>query len=397
MDQVNQKALAELAEYRKKGCHLLVPCMEHIDDVAQGFRLIVTPVTLRPHPKDKDVYPHEGGHYNIYKNDWYEETGEGKYKRKIIPADELVRISGQGLEKLAQNVNVIWSQPAIETDRTNKGRQVCYITAALRMPDGFSFYRVPDLYGMDLDIEREKLIAQYIKADTKEEDVPKKKANIDRDFLQKKTNQTKLCISGAKNRCIRKLLGIDNAYTVASMALPFVSVRVIPWLDMTDEYTRKLVIESNVKQMAIASIFGGQPPVTVTEVEKPAIEYVGDIPKEKCLGDDVIDSEPTDPPPTVYRLEPHEEDVPFALGTPPDQTQKTAESLRLDFENCVDLDQAKILLAMVASKKQEAFVASWFKQFPRPVTLETIGPKNRLKLYDHLVALPYAEKGKVTA
>jgi len=387
MDQVNKKALEELVEYQKKGCHMLVPCMEHIDDVAQGFRLIVTPITLRPHPKDKDVYPHESSHYDQRANDWkkYYEVGQKKEKVPIVVDNELVRISGQGLEKLAQNVNVIWSQPAIETDRTNKGRQVCYITAALRMPDGFSFYRVPDLYGMDLDIEMERLEAQY-----REEN---QQWLRDRDFLQKKVNQTKLCISGAKNRCIRKLLGIDNAYTVASLALPFVSVRVIPWLDMTDEYTRKLVIESNVKQMAIASIFGGQPPVTIQEVEKNAIEYVGDIPKEKCLGNDVIDAEMTH-----YHLDPHEEDVPFALGASPDAAGKTPESLRFDFQNCDIPGQSKALTAIIGKKGQDAFVASWLKQFKaQPATLETIGPNSRLKLYDHLCGLPDAEKGKVAA
>ncbi|MDP2645463.1 MAG: hypothetical protein Q8P24_11020, partial [Desulfobacterales bacterium] len=280
MDAINEKALEELRKYRSEGAHMLVPCMDQIAEVAQGFRLIVTPVVLRSHPRDKDVYPHDSGNYDQKANDWRKTAGQGQYQRKIGPETELVRVSGQGLEKLAQHVALVWDKPHIRIDKEFKGRQLCEIAGAVRMPDGFSFYRMADAYGMDLDIVREQLEAQYKKDD--------QKWLIDRDLLQKKANQTKLCISGARNRIIRKILGIDGTYTVASLAKPFIAVRVIPWLDMRDEYTRRLVTEMNVKQMAITSLFGGQMPEQqqqITHEEAPSAVTYEAIPAEQCRGD----------------------------------------------------------------------------------------------------------------
>lgn len=374
MDAVNEQALKTLAKYRDDGCHMLVPCMEHIVEVAQGFRLIVTPTLLRPHPRDKDVYPHEASHYNVYKNDWQEKYGEGKYEKKIVPENELVRISGQGLEKLAQNANIMWERPIINIDKDAKGRQLCEIYGKVRMPDGFSYYGVPDGYGMDLDIELEKLQATYIKPDTKKDDLPKKQANIDRDFLQKKTNQTRLIISGAKNRVIRKLLGIDNAYTVASLSKPFVSVRVIPWLDMNDEYTRRLVVQSQVAQMAITSIWGGaasgQNPPQITHEEAPSM-YVGSVPVDKCTGDDpnTINAEIEPEAGKTYHL---------------DKDMDMASSLRTDFQNSDPLGQCKTLLKNAAAKGYA--IGEWTKR--AGTSLEALTNEKRLGLYDHIASLP---------
>jgi len=249
MDAVNQKALDDLKKYRDAGSHMLVPCMDQIAEVAAGFRLIVTQVFLRPHPKDKDVYPHDSANYDAKNNEWRKTSGTGQYQRKVDPEAELVRVSGQGLEKLAQHTALVWDKPHVMIDKDHPGRQLCELAGAVRMPDGFSFYRMCDLYGMDLEIVAEQLAQQYKKED--------QRWLIDRDLLQKKANQTKLCISGARNRIIRKILGVDGTYTVASLAKPFIAVRVIPWLDMSDEYTRRLVTEMNVKQMAITSLFGG--------------------------------------------------------------------------------------------------------------------------------------------
>lgn len=383
MDQVNQKALEELSAYKAKGCHMLVPCMDHIADVANGFRLIVTPVLLRPHPKDKDVYPHESSHYNAIGNDWkkYYEVGRDKKKVDVDPQSELVRISGQGLEKLAQTTNVIWDTPAIETDRTNKGRQVVYITGALRMPDGFSFYRVPDLYGMDLDIVKEQLDAQYPKDD--------QSWLRDRDYLQKKVNQTKLCISGAKNRVIRKILGIDNAYTVASLAKEFVAVRVIPWLDMNDQFTRELVIRSNVAQLAIANIFGGKPPAgqQIEEQHKPAIEYVGDIDPKLCLPDDNIMEAETTNGATHYAV--NSDAPPFAMDPKP----TAVESLRADFLNSDIPAQCRVLEKFASVKGFDT--SAWLGKFKPPMALEALRPDLRVSLYDHLCGL--GEKAGVAA
>lgn len=368
MDEHNKKAVAELEKYKAAGAHMLVPCMQHIDDVAAGFRLIVTPVSIKPHPKDKDVYPDNGKSYDYDKNDW---------KDPETASIQIVRIHGQGLEKLAQNANIIWSQPQIETDRTNKGRQVAYITGALRMPDGFSFYRVPDLYGMDLDIEREKSISGY--SFNGKFDATKNQWKVDRDVLQKKTHQTKLCISGAKNRVIRKILGLSNAYTVAELSKEFVMVRIIPWLDMNDEYTRRLVIQSNVAQLAIANIFGGQRPADqIEEQHKPAIEYVGDVDPAKCQGDDnIIDAE-TSNGQTHYAV--NSDAPPFAMDQP-----TTAESLKADFLNSEVPAQCKALDKLAQQKGFDT--AAWLGKFKPPQTLDTLKPDLRESLYAHLCGL----------
>ena len=387
MDAVNQKALEDLKKYRADSCHMLVPCMDQIAEVAQGFRLIVTPVNLRPHPKDKDVYPHEGGHYSPYKNDWYEETGEGKWKRKIVPSDELVRVSGQGLEKLAQHVALVWDKPHVMVDKDFKGRQLCELAGAVRMPDGFSFYRMADAYGMDLDIVREQLEATYIKGETDAAKVKDGQKKVDRDLLQKKANQTKLCISGARNRIIRKILGIDGTYTVASLSKPFIAVRVIPWLDMSDEYTRRLVTEMNVKQMAITSLFGGQMPepreIAAPE-SVPAISYESNIPQDKCREDD-----------DVFDVEvPDTDDAP-PFGMPPDSsTPTTAESLRADFQACDMEGQCKTLRTLIADINAAKAVQDWLAAFKPPATLETLTDKMRVTLYDHLCKMAGKEGGR---
>ncbi len=348
---------------------MLIPSAISVGDIAQGFALIVDPVLLKAHPRDKDVYAHESGQYDYKKDDW---------KEKVTGA-ELVRIHKQGFDRLAQAAKVDWLPAQIVRDPNVSGRMMASVEGMIRTSTG-ELYRVQDIAGMDLDIEREKLEAQYRD--------PKQKWLIDRDFLQKKTNQAKLCISGAKNRVIKQLLCLRNTYSVAELAKEFVAVRIVPRLDTSDEYTRRRLVD--VQIAAMAGIYG-----LIPNDHKPQqqIEMVAPVDPAKCTTDDnVIDAEPTNGGDKTYRLDPHEEDVPFALGESP----KPAESLRTDFENCSDLEQAKILLGMVASKKQEAFVASWFKGFKGPVTLATIGKNNRLKLYDHLVALPDAEKGKVT-
>ena len=368
MDEHNKKALLELEKYKAAGAHMLVPCMQHIDDVAAGFRLIITPVSIKPHPRDKDVYPDDGKAYDYTKKEW---------KNPAMAANELVRIHGQGLERLAQNANIIWSQPTIETDRTNKGRQVAYITGALRMPDGFSFYRVPDLYGMDLDIEREKAVQGYsYNGKFKPEDQWK----VDRDVLQKKTHQPKLCISGAKNRVIRKILGLANAYAVADLSREFVMVRIIPWLDMNDEYTRRAIIDSSVKQMAIANLFGGQPPMQIEDKGERPAAFTGDIPADKCHGDDVIDVEETTHY-TVGKEQPPEPGPSFAMAPEPSKS----ESLRTDFLNTDAEGQCNLLLKLADSKGFS--VMGWLTE-NKQKSLSAMPESWRPSLYDFLAKMP---------
>ena len=365
MSPEKQKSAYErLKEFEAKGAHMLIPSAISVEDIAPGFALIVEPVLLKAHPRDKDVYAHESSQWNYEKGDW----------KEPVTGKELVRIHKQGFDRLAQAAKVDWLPAQIIRDPNHSGRMMASVEGMIRTSTG-ELYRVQDITGMDLDIEREKLELKYYKSD---EDRKKKKWLVDRDFMQKKDNQSKLCISGAKNRVIKQLLCLRNTYTVAELAKEFVAVRIVPRLDTSDEYTRRRLVD--VQIAAMAGIYGLIPNAQPAQQQ---IEMVAPVDPEKCTTNDkdVIDADPT-----TYHLDKSqtmEEDVPFSLAA---EAPTSAESLRADFENCDADGQAKTLTVMVSKVKQERFVSSWLKQFSKqPATLETIGPNSRLRLYDHLV------------
>lgn len=374
-EQKQNSAYERLREFEAKGAHMLIPSVISVGDIATGFALIVEPVLLKAHPRDRDVYPHESGQYDQKAGDWKEK----------VTGNELVRITKQGFDRLAQAAKVDWLPAQIVRDPNHAGRMMASVEGMIRTSTG-ELYRVQDIAGMDLDIEMEKLEAQYHNV----VDKTKKKYLIDRDFLQKKANQPKLCISGAKNRVIKQLLCLRNTYTVAELAKEFVAVRIVPRLDMNDEYTRKRVVD--VQIAAMAGIYGLIPNSTPAPQQ---IEMSGEVPESAVHDDSVIEAEATNGNgATSYKLDPHEEDVPFGLA----EEASPAESLRMDFQALDAPGQAKTLTAMIGKAGQQAFVASWLKQFSaQPATLESIGPNSRMKLYDHLAGIPDAGKGKVAA
>ena len=375
-----KSAFERLKEFEAKGCHMLIPSAISVEDIAPGFALIVEPVLLKAHPRDRDVYAHESAQFDQKAGEWKPEFKTG---------NELVRLTKQGMDRLAQAAKVDWLPAQIVRDPNVAGRMMASVEGMIRTSTG-ELYRVQDIAGMDLDIEMEKLEAQYYR---NAEDRKNKKWLVDRDFLQKKANQPKLCISGAKNRVIKQLLCLRNTYTVAELAREFVAVRIVPRLDTSDEYTRRRLVD--VQIAAMAGIYGLVPNNAPAQQQ---IEMVAPVAAENCNTDDnVIDAE-TGNGTTHYpfdKSQTMEEDVPFSLGS---NVPTSAESLRADFEACEPGKQASVLNILVAAKGQYAFVESWLKQFSaQPATLESIGPKSRLKLYDHLVGLPDVEKGKVAA
>jgi len=369
-EQKQKTAFERLKEYEARGCHMLIPSVISVEDIAAGFALIVEPVILRAHPREKDVYAHESGQYDYKKDDW----------KEPMTGKELVRIHKQGFDRLAQAAKVDWLPAQIVRDPNVSGRMMASVEGMIRTSTG-ELYRVQDIAGMDLDIEREKLEALYRG--------PNQGWLIDRDFLQKKSNQAKLCVSGAKNRVIKQLLCLRNTYTVAELAKEFIAVRIVPRLDMNDEYTRRRVVD--VQIASLAGIYGLLPNAAPAQQQ---IEMSGPVPDTAIVGDDnVIDADAGNGANKTYALDKSqtmaEEDVPFALGEP---APTSAESLRADFENCDADGQAKVLTVLINQKGQAGFVASWLKQFKQqPATLESIGPKSRAKLYDHLCGLPEKE------
>ena len=375
MDKVNEQALKQLSEYREKGCHMLIPVMANITDVVAGFRLIVTATKIAPHPREGDVYPHDSEQYDSKKEEWKEK----------LTGNERVRFHAQGFQRLAQDANIMWSRPVITVDPEIKGRMLCAITGEIVLPDGFSKYRLPDAAGMDIDIEREALVAKNSFNGKFDE---KKQWLVDRDLIRLKKYQPKLIITNAKNRVTERILGLKKTYTVAELEKPFVSVRVVYWPDMTDKFTRELFIKGQVAQLFISNIYGP----AAGDQEQPAITY-GGIPAEKCApGDaqDIIEAEATNGA-TTYHLDKKDDGAPpFAMD--PDPTPTDAESLRIDFINSEAAGQCKTLTFMAGERKYP--LAKWLGSFkPAPRKLEELTKEKRLEVYDHIMSMP--EKGKV--
>lgn len=357
-DQSQKTAYQRLKEFESKGCHMLIPTGISPADIAPGFALIVEPVLLRPHPRDKDVYPHDSTQYDYKKDDW----------KEPVTGKELVRIHKQGLDRLAQAAKVDWLPAQIVRDPNVAGRMMASVEGMIRTSTG-ELFRVQDIAGMDLDIEMEKIVATHsFNGAFKKENQWK----VDRDFLLKKANQSKLCISGAKNRVIKQLLCLRNTYTVADLAKEFVAVRIVPRLDTSDEYTRRRLVD--VQIAAMAGIYGLIP--NAQPVQPQQIEMVAPVTAENCtLDDNVIDAEPN-----TYKLTP--EHPPFEMQT---DEPTTAESLRADFLNS-DVPAQCHALERLATQKGFP-TADWLGKFKPVARLETLTPDLRASLYDHLCGL----------
>ncbi len=250
-------ALKKLQEFKERGCHLLIPTTQHVDSLSDQFEIIIDTVKLSGDPKDRDVYPHESSAYDYKVSAWK--------NPKTIP-DQKVRITKHGLEKLNILAGIMWSPTLCREirDPNIPGRIAYEAVGGVRKPDGTPYF-IPKLYAMDLDVEREKLENQYGKAEDK-------KWLITRDLLQKKSNIATLCESGAKNRVTREILCLNNFYTVKDLEKEFVMARIVPKLDLKDEYTKRRLIDLQLQ--ALTGIYGVTPP---TAPDIRAIEYSAPI------------------------------------------------------------------------------------------------------------------------
>lgn len=338
-EQKQKSALERLKEFEAKGCHMLVPSAICIEDIAPGFALIVDPVLLKSHPRDKDVYAHEASQYDYTANDWKIDNRTGK---------ELVRVHKQGFDRLAQAARIEWLPPQIIRDAQVKGRMMAVIEGMIRTSTG-EYYRVSDVYGMDLEIERKKLELQYSKKTSAE-------YLIKRDLLQKEVHQEKHCVSGAKNRVTKQLLCIANTYTVNDLKLEFVAIRIVPRLDMNDEYTRKRLVDMQIA--AMASVYGLVP----TQPQPKAIEMVGQVDEKLCIGDDsIIDAD-----------------------DPNGHPDPGPDSRVVDFQNCEVPEQCKILTKLSAQKGYG--LEAWLVKVKKP--LDKVTSEKRLELFTWLNTQP---------
>lgn len=186
MEKHNEEAVAKLEDYRNKGHIVLVPNLRDVRDIQFGYRLFVREVLVSPDPAMKQVYPHESKQYDDFQGKWRTNT---KYKGKEYPVDMTkvrVRLSGQTLEHLSQEAGILWENPII-VPQANPNQEVCYIAGSITLPDGLTSYRWPDVKGVDLDLERQRIVDKY--TDDESGKVPdNKKFLVERDFQQKKAN-----------------------------------------------------------------------------------------------------------------------------------------------------------------------------------------------------------------
>lgn len=356
MNKENEAALKRLAEFQERGCHMLIPSTQHIQGIDEGFSAIIETVKLSPDPKDKDVYPHDGGNYDNKRLSWKEACGG---------PNELVRIAKRGLDRLALCAGLIWSPNLSRLERDpNAKKRVQYVAVGgVRKPDGSPHF-VQATYWMDLEVELKKLEMQYKNYKDNKEYL------ISRDLLQKEVNMEKLCESGAKDRVVRELLGVGKPYTLKELELEFVMVRIVPRFDMSDEYTRRRLLD--IKLAALSGVYGMGPallpeqtrPQDVMEVATPI-----DIEAEK-LADPPDDGIPpfTDPNP-----EPD-----------PGEVVDPQTSLLVDFQNMGAADQEKTLNAMAKSK---GYDLKNYLDRCKVTTVRALKPEGRDKLFSFISGL----------
>ena len=388
MDKVNEEAVRLLEKYRSDGYIVLVPNLRHIKDIQFGYRLFLQEVPVSPDPANRQVYPHESKQYDEYQGKWRTETKGAKGKTYPVDMAKVrVRLSGQTLEELAKEANIQWESPLL-VPQQNQNQELCYIAGSITLPDGLTLYRWPDVKGIDLDLERQRIIDKY--TDDETGTVPaNKQFLVERDFQQKKANQKANCISGARNRVIRKLLGVEQSYLISALTKPIIVPSIIQWLDMSDPETRALFVKTRILQSSAQKLFGPGPGDQQRMIEHQS----GNLPPvdRSAFEDDdrdgsVIDTQEADPagPPEEkkhYKVEkdplPPEAEPEPEKGKP----EKTADELRLDFENCDCETKCASLNRMAVELKLTDWLADYLEKSKKP--LVKISDKGKLAIYDY--------------
>ena len=333
-----EEAVKKLQEFKARGCHMLIPTTQHIDDLSDQFAIMIDTVLLSGHPKNKDVYPHENGTYDYKASDW---------KNPKIADAQKVRIAKQGINKLNILSGIMWSPSLCRQIRDPKveGRIAYEAVGGVRKPDGTPYF-IPKLYAMDIEVERQKLEFQYRDKPAKD-----KEYLVGRDLLQKQGNISELCESGAKNRVTREILCLEEPYTVESLRQEFVMARIVPKLDLNDPYTKRRLVD--LQLAAMTGIYGGvEPPRRLIECEAPIdIKVVEESAAEEPLNGKI------DP----------------------------IESAIIDFQNSDELNQCKVLTNTANAKGYD--LAGYLKRAGGKA-LTDFSKEKRADFFKHLLSLP---------
>jgi hypothetical protein len=324
----------ELEQYREQHANLLLPDIA-ISGLSEFHRAVIEKVQLSKDPKQGDIY--------------YDNNARG------------LVISGKGLAKLAVCAGVVWDID--RTRRTDDRSDHMYVSyqavGGLRKPDG-SIVWYKGEYDLDMDVLRDQLIEQYSRK-AREDNPPKDQGWIDycvsRDFGQKMTHKAKLCETGAKNRVLRKLLGLKTKYSEEELAKPFVMARIVLQPDYSDPEVKRMLLAAHIQ--SITGLYGPQLPAPVSHPEAQTCaheepEDVIDLPHEATE----IDEDPD--------------------GGPSNDIMEAA-SRRQDFIDCTAEDQIKALELLARQKGYD------LKQLKKP--LDEFSAENRLGFYDKLTAM----------
>jgi hypothetical protein len=201
---------------------------------------------------------------DIYENDKNDDKGPGKKWR----------LTAQALNKISMCAGVIWPPDQNYVEKLEKNYVSYRAVGGLRKPDGSPiFYKAT--YDLDLEVIEMELQEQYEAKSkwmkrkgkdgkehlmTDEEKAEYVTYCVKRDLLQKRKHKVSLCETGAKDRVIRKLLGLKNAYTTAELEKPFVMARIVFRPDYNDPMVKAKMIDAAIQ--SITGVFG---PKQITE------------------------------------------------------------------------------------------------------------------------------------
>jgi len=351
------EAALELQKYRDEKANILCPTTK-IDGLSEWHDAVIDSVRLSIKPDDGDVYKQQSNSKNFI-------------------------ITGQGLQKLAICAGVVWNPRetratsldrdyvaynAVGCIRKTDGQMVCFqaeydIDMRVVEDDIRQNYEKKEQYYLDPDQTRSDWFRKMDKVSQKSYIVGK----INEELNFKRRHKTKLAATGAKNRVIRALLGIKKNYTAEELAKPFVMPRVIIRPDYSDPAVKRTMMQAAIQSMT--GVYGPMP----SQLEDDTI----DLPDTDFCA--VPDDEPGLDP------DPH-------TGTGDAAGPETTKDPRLDFESA-DKDTQVATLEELARRKGFPINIITKEQKEKGVpgilyALDQFSLKNRMNLFDQLVAMP---------
>jgi len=190
-----------------------------------------------------------------------------------------LQLGNRPLAAMANAVGIQWHPDLTGIVAESKDMARAKAVAVMKKPNGESVVWVEektiDLEAAEeeirLGLEADKIHGNYSKWKFKED----MELEVRSRLLQKRKFKNELAMTGAKLRCIRKLLAVGSNFTPADLSKPFVVPKVV--LDtqamLDDPVMREVALDAH--RGAVHQLFGGANGDDV-QVVKPAGEYLED-------------------------------------------------------------------------------------------------------------------------